>query len=283
VSFRWTARFEAFDHDFAVTSDNDPLVGYLDQVFAPLAATGPASHSYAIRTEGAYCELAFDDEILVRSTDRTRPVAHLMWHVNRTAATTSRYAVLHAAAAELDGNAVLLPGTSMSGKTTLVAGLASAGLRYLSDELVAIDPAYLRVLAYPKPLSLDPGSWAALPALQPVVEPAVRPYLPHQWQVSPTSFGPDPIAREANPRLVVFPRYDRDADLSLARLADTEALAAASRCAVNLRQTPSLFATLGRVVARCECYSLVSSDLGTAVEVITDLLRDNAGVRDRIA
>ena len=46
-----------------------------------------------------------------------------------------------------------------SGKTTLVAGLVLAGLRYLTDEAVAIRPADGGITPFPKALSVDHGSW----------------------------------------------------------------------------------------------------------------------------
>lgn len=69
-------------------------------------------------------------------------------------------AFFHAGAVSWRGGAILLPGRSMSGKSTLVAALLSAGARYLSDELAPVDAAG-RVHAWARPLSLRaPGRGA---------------------------------------------------------------------------------------------------------------------------
>ena len=60
---------------------------------------------------------------------------------------------LHAGAVAHRGRAIVLPGLSMSGKTTLVAELVRAGATYYSDEYAVIDRDGL-VHPYAKPLSL---------------------------------------------------------------------------------------------------------------------------------
>ena len=60
---------------------------------------------------------------------------------------------IHAGVVGWHGRAILLPGRSFSGKTTLVAALVRAGATYLSDEYAVLDPNGL-VYPYAKPLSL---------------------------------------------------------------------------------------------------------------------------------
>ena len=52
--------------------------------------------------------------------------------------------------------AILIPGPSFSGKTTLVAALVRAGAAYYSDEYAVLDERGL-VHPYPKPLSIRDG------------------------------------------------------------------------------------------------------------------------------
>jgi len=67
---------------------------------------------------------------------------------------------VHAGVVAVDGRALVLPGPSFSGKTTLVAALVRAGATYLSDEFAVLD-ADGRVHPYPKPLSIRRhGGWA---------------------------------------------------------------------------------------------------------------------------
>ena len=60
---------------------------------------------------------------------------------------------VHAGAVAHDGRAIIFPGASFSGKTTLTAALVRAGATYLSDEFAVLDPEGL-VHPFPKPLSI---------------------------------------------------------------------------------------------------------------------------------
>jgi hypothetical protein len=64
---------------------------------------------------------------------------------------------VHAGVVGIDGRAIVLPGASFAGKTTLVRALVQAGAGYWSDEYAAIDADGL-VHAYAKPLSVRGGS-----------------------------------------------------------------------------------------------------------------------------
>jgi hypothetical protein len=63
--------------------------------------------------------------------------------------------LLHAGAVADERGAVLLAGDSGAGKTTLTLAMTAAGMRYLSDELVAIDTD-LHVQGMCRPLALPP-------------------------------------------------------------------------------------------------------------------------------
>lgn len=60
---------------------------------------------------------------------------------------------VHSGAVGWQGQALLLPGKSMSGKSTLVAELVRTGAEYYSDEFSLLDPQG-RLHPYPKPISL---------------------------------------------------------------------------------------------------------------------------------
>ncbi len=60
---------------------------------------------------------------------------------------------IHAGAVAWRGCAIIIPGTSYSGKSTLTAALIKAGADYITDEHVLLDPSGL-LLPWPKPLSI---------------------------------------------------------------------------------------------------------------------------------
>lgn len=75
---------------------------------------------------------------------------HMKWSVARLA---RRRVFVHAGVVGWRGRAILLPGYSMSGKTSLVAALVRAGARYYSDEYAVLDMSG-RVHPYPQPLEI---------------------------------------------------------------------------------------------------------------------------------
>lgn len=68
-----------------------------------------------------------------------------------------RRVFVHAGAVGWRGRAILIPGRSFSGKTTLVAELVKAGAEYYSDEYAVLD-AHGRVHPFPQPLGVRAGS-----------------------------------------------------------------------------------------------------------------------------
>lgn len=102
--------------------------------------------------------------------------------------------VIHAGVVAWGGYAVLLPGGTHSGKSTLVAELVRRGAVYFSDEYALIDADGL-VHPYPRPMLLRNGS--AGPTVVPVAEPGTAParigwILSLAWQPG-CSWNPAPV------------------------------------------------------------------------------------------
>lgn len=75
------------------------------------------------------------------------------WFRITVGARAPRHVFIHAGVVEYRGRAVLLPGRTMAGKSTLVRALVEAGARYMSDDFAILD-ADGDVLPYAKPLTL---------------------------------------------------------------------------------------------------------------------------------
>jgi hypothetical protein len=71
-------------------------------------------------------------------------------HVSQHA---QRYAFVHAGVIAWRGRAIVMPGASCSGKSTLVKAFLDAGADYLSDEFAVFDDLG-RIHAFPRPISL---------------------------------------------------------------------------------------------------------------------------------
>jgi hypothetical protein len=85
------------------------------------------------------------------------------------AARARRRTFVHAGVVGWRGRAIVIPGRSRSGKTTLVAELVRAGAAYLSDEFAVLD-ARGRVHPFPKPLSIRGAGGCDLHVQRPSAE-----------------------------------------------------------------------------------------------------------------
>jgi hypothetical protein len=172
----------ALDATFSLRVSDRDLGARLADVFRALLGEGPAGHVITVERgqEGEAAELSVDGRIIGATASFVGLVDALVSVLNQAAiAESGRYLLLHAAAAELAERVVLLPAESGSGKSTLVKHLVEDGFGYVSDEIVAIDPATLSVVPYPKPLILDavvappPGATGGEISL--IVSPLYRP------------------------------------------------------------------------------------------------------------
>lgn len=125
-----------------------------------------------------------------------------------------RHLLIHAAAVERGGKAVILPGDSGSGKSTLAALLGEAGWRLLADEFVMIDMTSGLIVPFPRAISLKNSAIAAMETR--IADPArFGPHLSGTPKGELRHLRPDAqaIARmdePAQPALILFPSYGFD-------------------------------------------------------------------------
>jgi hypothetical protein len=282
-----TGTFRAMGHRFAVRSTHAGIGRFVENAYAACASPteSPGTwysilHDHGDRDPHA---LYVDAEPVLRSPVPAPILNHLTWHVNQRAIELSGDRVLlHAAAAAWGDLGIILPGPKDSGKTTLVAGLVKAGFRYLTDEATSIDPASLRLHPYPKPLSIDPGSWQVHADLEPDTDTDTARYIRDQWQVAPERIRADAVSGPVGASLAVFPRYEPGADMLLQPLRRSAAVV------TILEQTFRFHAAgrrnlqvVARLIERMHCYRLVCGDLPTAVAEVTRLVRA-AGSTERV-
>jgi hypothetical protein len=132
--------------------------------------------------------------------------------------------VLHAAAVSLDGRrAIVMPGTSGAGKTTLTAWLVARGAHYLSDELVWLPEAEDDVRAFTRLLNLKLG---ARPVLQSLLREGGHAQV-WSWQggdlVDPAALHAGATLSRAAPGLLLFPTFAADAAFELVALTRAQA------------------------------------------------------------
>ena len=100
---------------------------------------------YRVRQGGVPASECADPEIAIGVFD-----SMLRGHI---ASVAPDRVFVHAGVVSHEGRAIILPGHSVSGKTTLVVALVEAGAAYISEEYAVLDEQG-RVHPYPRPLSI---------------------------------------------------------------------------------------------------------------------------------
>jgi hypothetical protein len=280
-----SARLQCLGFDCSVRANDTTLVRYVTSLYEACLAPGTPRHRFILRrrtTRGPASVTVYrDGRAVLRHAAPDLAVAHLVWEINRgVVEAAGNRLLLHAAAAERDGTVVLLPGSEGAGKSTLVAALVCAGLRYVTDETVAIDASTGAIEPYPKPIALDRGSLTALSDLGPDV--AMRLDTgPETWLVPPGSIRADAVAaRGGVARLLVLPAYRPDSVTSAQPISRAEAAVALAELAFNFRAFGSgALGLVADVVRGCGCYRLAVGDLDDACRVVLDLLEPAAASR----
>jgi hypothetical protein len=265
------------DFDVVVRVPEPALAEHLTRLYAPLVlelAPADAAHRLTLTAGATGYEVHLDATRLLATPARSIAFQALLWHANRQAIDRSQASVLvHASAAAHAGTALVMPGPMGAGKSTLVAALVRAGLDYLTDEVVAIDPGSGLVRPYPKYVSLAGDRAADAPA-------AVREYLGDAALVAPDALRPGAAAREpARPRFVVAPRYEPGATAALAPMRPAAALAALAQHAFHLETDAArTLEVLADLVSGSACFELVSGDVPGATRLLLELV----GAGDRV-
>lgn len=201
--------------------------------FAPLAAPAMATEGTApevcltlYRESGAFV-LARDGHVIERLA--TAPVAR--WAVVRQLVSAGNrrpwLALLHAGAVATPTGCLLLCGDSGAGKSTLLAGLLHAGFGFVADDIVPLEKGSGLIRPVPLAISIKAGSWPTIGALfpelaeAPVVRLGAR-KMRYLWPGNGTASA-DADGRPA--AAVLFPRYAKDAPVTLTRLDELRSLA----------------------------------------------------------
>lgn len=138
---------------------------------------------------------------------------------------------VHAGVVGWNGAAIVLPGASFTGKSTLVAALVAAGATYFSDEYAAINPS-AQVLAFRRRLSLRDGPFG----------PAAKIDLAQCGEGRVSMLNPLPIG------LVAFLRYRAGTRMESKTLDTGEGILALCQHTVAIRRRPAdALAVLSRV------------------------------------
>ena len=173
------------------------------------------------------------------------------------AASARRRLFVHAGVVGWRGRAVVLPGRSFAGKTTLVAALVREGATYYSDEYAVFDRAG-RVHPYARPLGLREGASGRQTKLAVEALDGVR-------------------GERALPvGLVVVSEYRAGARFRARRLSQGQGLLAMLANTVSARRQPEVaLGVLQKVSARVPIYKCARGEADAAAASILKLLEES--------
>jgi hypothetical protein len=160
---------------------------------------------------------------------------------------------VHAGAVVLNGRALLIPGSSHAGKSSLVAELLRRGAAHLSDEYALVDEEG-RVHAYPRPLLLRNGS-------------------PRQTLVLPDDLDASFEMEPAEVGWIVAVDYDSEGSWKVEQISQGEAVMLLLRNTPHeMEQSPEMIELFTRSVAGAECYAGTRGDVAEAADRILELV-----------
>jgi hypothetical protein len=192
-----------------------------------------------------------DREMLLRSSNLDEMLERFESHLQLFVAEWARRRVfIHAGVVGWNGKAIVIPGRSFSGKTTLVAELVRAGADYYSDEYAVLDTRG-RVHPYPKPLAIrENGS-------------------EEQTKYTAESFGGSIGARPLPVGIIVVSRYKTGARWRPRELSAGQSALELLSNAVPARTKPGeALAVLQKVVSNAPTVKGVRGDAGKAAASI---------------
>lgn len=217
-------------------------------------------------------EFLIDGDPPFEPLPRDQAPAFLEWGLNWSiAASCHQWFTIHAASLEKNGWAVVLPAPPGSGKSTLCTALALRGWRLLSDELTLIDAQSLEANALARPINLKNASIDLIRAFEPAAVWGPETYDTAKGRVThlrPPVDSVDRMLEKAQPRWIVFPRYEAEAEPLLTPRTKAQTFIDLAENAFNYSTLGEAgFDVVGRLVDRCDCYDFTYSRLEDALEV----------------
>lgn len=192
-------------------------------------------------------------ERLVRSVDEEQVMDALESDLQLYVAERARRRVfIHAGVVGWNGKAVLIPGSSFSGKTTLTRELVRAGALFYSDEYAVLD-ARGRVHAFPRPLQVRENGTG------------------RQTKYTIEVLGGEQGVKPLPVGLVILSEYRKGACWRPHRLSAGQGALAIMAHAVSARREPeAVLSTLQQVVMRAP---VIKGARGEASEIVDKVLR----------
>jgi len=260
-----TLDFIAWSVPFRLACESPVLLAHMRQVvpFGSVSCrnANTLSRTFELRNSGphdAFQLLAGDDLLGIEETQEAalnQLSAHIHMHVAEHA---PDHVFVHAGVVAWRGRALLLPGVSFAGKSTLVAELVRAGATYFSDEFAVIDREGL-VHPFPRELRMRrPG------------RPEQTPIAIDQLQGT-AGIGPVPVA------LVVFTQFESNARWSPEPLPPGRAALEMLLHTIPVQRTPArVLSTFEAVMRSARAWRTPRGEASAAAAALISALESGA-------
>jgi len=249
--------------------DHPPAIPLVEHVLGDARVRGSGDPDVILRIEPA---ARADEAIVSRGRQRlykgecngALALALLDHTVRALVEGARRGLVLHAGAVATKGNAVLLPGATGAGKTTLTAWLIGRGFEYLTDELVFLRDRSLLCEPFRRALNVKQRGGPALAGILKLDSPEAALKSPHGYLVAPPRRRR--AAGAARARTILFPRFDPGAEFSLRALPPGECALRLMSALINTRlRRDRGFSAVTHLAKACPAYALSYSHVDQLV------------------
>ncbi len=173
---------------------------------------------------------------------------------------------IHAGVVAVGDDAVILPGLSRSGKSTLVLALMEQGARFLSDDLLVYEPRSRTLLPFPRAVKIRDECVDYFPGLaHRFVGAGEGRFL---------TFETGGHATPASPKLVVVPRWETSGDDVLHPISNGEGLLELTASALNFgSHRQQSIDHLADLAWAARCFRLSFKEPHTAARMVLQTLR----------
>lgn len=188
---------------------------------------------------------------------------------------SNRYLMFHSAVLEKNGRAIILPGDSGQGKSTLCAALASSGWRLFSDEFGLLDLETGLMVPNVRPVSLKNASIGIMEKRlgKGILTPSI--YDTPKGEVAYLPASPEAIDRrkeQAQPVAVIFPFYNAEAMDEAVAYPKARALITLCGGAANYEMLGErAFRVMSDFVDRYPVCRIAYSKLDGAIEMVEEI------------
>lgn len=205
--------------------------------------------------------------------NHSQAFAMLEWGMNWAIASYEmEHVVIHSGVLARGDDAVLFPAPPGSGKSTMTAHLAFNGWRLLSDEMALITPLSQSVTPFVRPICLKNQSiglakqWFTDAQFSSIAKDTHKGDVIH---LAPPIHQPSDLCRPATIKAIVFPQYQRGAQIDITELNQAQAMHQLADNAFNYSVLGERgFNTLIGVVEKARCFQILYSQASDVQEFL---------------